>query len=142
MAVTQISVLLEHEPGELSRVSDLLGHEGVNIGAITLADASDAAIVRFIPDDPEKGVQVLKNAGYHVNTRQVIAVETPDHPGGLNAVLKPLAENGINVLYLYPFLRRAGDKAILIFRTDDTEKAEQVLKDNWVQSMGDEIYEI
>ena len=142
MSVKQISVLLEHEPGTLSRVSELLGREGVNIGAITLADAGDTAIVRLITDDPDKAVSVLKTAGYHVTMRDVIAVQTPDHPGGLSAVLKPLATAGINVLYLYPYLRRMGDEAILIFRTDAPEKAEQLLKDNWVRCLGEEIYEI
>ena len=142
MAVKQISVVLDHQPGALSKVSDLLGRENINLGAMTLADAGDTAIVRFIAADPVKATQVLKNAGYHVKECDVIAVETPDHPGGLNAVLRPLAQAGINVVYLYPFLRRLGDKAILIFRTDDIPKAEQILKDNWIQTLEDEIYSI
>jgi hypothetical protein len=142
MAVKQLSVLLEHKPGEMSKVSDLLGREGINIGGLTLADAGDLAIVRLITDNPAKSEAVLKSAGYHVKLRDVIAVETPDHPGGLNAVLKPLADAGINVKYFYPYLRRVGDEAVLIFRTEDNEKAEEALRGNWIRILGEEIYSL
>jgi len=32
------------------------------------------------------------------------AVEIPDHPGAMQAILKPLREASINVLYFYTFL--------------------------------------
>lgn len=142
MPVKQVSVLLDNRPGAMSEVSEVLGREGINVGGLTLAEATDSAIVRMIADDPAKAAQVLRAAGYHVTERDVIAVETPDHPGGLNAVLKPLAAAGVNVLYFYPFLRRVGDQAILIFRTDNNEKSEQILKDNWIQTIGEEIYSL
>jgi len=143
MPVLQISVQLEQKPGQLSKISDLLGKEGINLGAIAIADAIDSAAIRFIADDPQKAMQVLKNAGYaDASFLDVIAVETPDHPGGLNAVLKPLAQAGINVLYLYPYLRRIHDNAVLIFRVDDTEKAEKVLKENWIHVLGDQVYSL
>ena len=143
MAVLQISLQLEQKPGMLSKISELLGREGINIGAISVADASDTASVRFMCDDPNKALQVLKNAGYiDASLREVIAVETPDHPGGLNAVLKPLAVQDINVFYLYPYLRKIRDNAILIFRVDDIPRAEKVLAENWIHMLGDEIYSI
>jgi len=142
MSVKQLSVLLEHKPGEMSKVSELLGREGINIGGLTLADASDMAIVRLITDNPDKAEAVLKTAGYHVKLRDVIAVETPDHPGGLNAVLKPLAQAGINVKYFYPYLRRSGSEAVLIFRTEDNDKAEEALRGNWIRILGEEIYSL
>lgn len=143
MAVLQISLQLEQKPGVLSKISELLGREGINIGAISIADSVDIAALRFMCDDPNKALQILKNAGYNdAALREVIAVETPDHPGGLNAVLKPLAVKNINVFYLYPYMRKIRDNAILIFRVDDVPKAEQVLAENWIHLLGDEIYSI
>ena len=52
----------------------------------------------------------------------MLAVETPDHPGGLNAVLKPLRSAGINVHYLYPHLGRVSDQAIVILGVDRTKR--------------------
>ncbi len=106
MSVKQISVSLENVPGMFLAVSERLGAEGINIRAISVADTSDMSTVRFVSDDPSKTANVLQSHGYSVRERDVIAVEVPDHPGGLRAVLKPLREADINVLYFYPFLGR------------------------------------
>jgi hypothetical protein len=131
-AIRQIAIVLENSPGALSKVSDILGKEGINVGAISLAESTENSTIRLITDNPEKTEQILISNGYHTRMSEVIAIETPDHPGGLNAVLKPLATAGINVHYLYPYLRRFRDNAILIFRVSDTEKAIAVLKDNYI----------
>ena len=140
MCIKQLSVSLENVPGKLSEVSECLGKEGVNIRAISVADTSDISTVRFVADDPVKAMNVLKSRGYSPKETDVIAVETPDHPGGLNAVLKPLREAQINVLYLYPFLGRASDQAILIVGVDKIKEAQEVLQKNWVRVLGKEIY--
>ena len=90
MFIKQISVSLENTPGMLSNISELLGKEGVNIRAISVADTSDISTVRFIVDDPVKAVNILRGHGYATKETEVLAVECPDHPGGVNAVLKPL----------------------------------------------------
>jgi len=140
MCIKQLSVSLDNVPGKLSEVSEYLGKEGVNIRAISVADTSDISTVRFIVDDPVKAINVLRTHGYSVKETDVIAVETPDHPGGLNAVLKPLREENINVHYLYPFLGRISDQAIIIVGVDRTNEALEVLKKNWVRVLGKEIY--
>lgn len=142
MVITQISVSLENIPGALSHVSEILGREGVNIRAISVADTSDISTVRFVVDDPEKAKNILKGNGFNPRETGVIAVETPDHPGGLNAVLKPLRAAGINVHYLYPHLGRVSGNAIVILGVDRTEDAQQVLAQNWVKTLGKEVYSI
>jgi hypothetical protein len=140
MVIRQLSVSLENKPGALSRVSELLGREGVNIRAISVADTSDISTVRLVLDDPEKATNILRGNGYAPRETEVIAVETPDHPGGLNAVLKPLNEAGINVHYLYPHLGRIHNNAIVILGVDKTEEAQKVLEANWVRTVSKEAY--
>jgi hypothetical protein len=142
MVITQISISLENVPGALSSVSELLGREGVNIRAISVADTSDISTVRFVVDDPVKAKNILKANGYSPKETNVLAVETPDHPGGLNAVLKPLRAAGINVHYLYPHLGRTSNNAIVILGVDKTEEAQKVLQENWVRTVGKEVYNI
>mgnify|MGYP000165083704 CR=1 FL=1 len=142
MFIKQISVSLENIPGMLSTISELLGKEGVNIRAISVADTSDISTVRFVVDDPVKALNILRGNGYAVKETDVLAVECPDHPGGVNAVLKPLKEAHINVLYLYPYLGRISDQAIVILGVDKTTEAEEVLQRNWVKTLGKEIYNI
>jgi hypothetical protein len=142
MFIKQISISLENTPGVLSNVSEIMGNEGVNIRAISVADTADISTVRFVVDDPQKAINILKTHGYAVKETDVLAVETPDHPGGLNAVLRPLKSANINVHYLYPYLGRASDQAIVILGVDKTEEAEKVLKQNWVHTLGEEIYNL
>jgi len=142
MFIKQISVSLDNVPGALSQVSEILGNEGVNIRAVSVADTADISTVRFVVDEPSKAINILNTNGYSVKETDVLAVETPDHPGGLNAVLKPLKEGNINVHYLYPFLGRVSDQAIVILGVDKTDEAEKVLQQNWVHTVGSEIYNL
>ena len=97
--------------------------------------------MRFVTDDPPKTARVLRSHGYSVKETDVIAVEVPDHPGGLRAVLRPLKGSNINVLYLYPYLGRGeSGQPIVILGVDRTEEAVEVLRNNWVHTFGKEIY--
>jgi hypothetical protein len=142
MFIKQISIVLDNVPGAMSNVSEILGREGVNIRAISVADTSDMSTVRFVVDDPVKATNILKGNGYSTRETDVLAVETPDHPGGLNAVLRPLKEAGINVHYLYPHLGRIGGQAIVILGVDKPEKAQKALKQNWIKTLSKEVYNI
>jgi len=141
MGVRQISLSLENVPGKFLEVSEYLATEGINIRAISVADTSDISTVRFVTDDPQKTINVLKSHGYAVKETDVIAVEVPDHPGGLRAVLKPLKAANINVLYFYPYLGRGeSGQPIVILGVDKTRKAVEVLQESWVRTFGKEIY--
>ena len=143
MCVKQISISLENVPGKFLDVSERLGAEGINIRAISVADTSDVSTVRFVADDPEKSINVLKSQGYSIKETDVIAVEVPDHPGGLQAVLKPLKGAGINVHYLYPYLGRGeSGQPIVILGVDKSDEAVKVLNKNWVHTFGKEIYSL
>ncbi len=141
MPVKQISVSLENVPGKLSQMSDYLGENGINIIAVSVVDASDVSAIRFVASDPEKAANVLRTHGYSIKITEVLAVEAPNHPGGLNAVLKPLKEVSINVNYLYTCLGR-GEKTVLIVGVDRMEEAIQVLRKNWVHMYDEELYKL
>ncbi len=141
MSVKQVSVSLDNMPGKFLAVSECLRVEGINVRAISVADTSDISTVRFVTDDPVKTSNVLKSHGYAIKETDVIAVEVPDHPGGLLAILKPLQSASINVLYLYTFLGRGeSGQPIVILGVDKTEEAIKVLNQNWVHTFGKEVY--
>jgi len=142
MFIKQLSVVLKNVPGKLCELSEILGAEGVNIRAISVADTSEVSTVRFVVDDPVKALNILKGHDFSVYETDVLAVETPDHPGGLTAVVRPLKESQVNVLYLYPYLGRSSDQAIVILGVDNIEKAQQVLNKNWVHTVGKELYNL
>ena len=140
--IKQITVQIENSPGKLSALSELLGEEHVNILGIAVSETADFSVVRFIADFPDKAYNVLSSHNFMVRITKVIAVEVPDHPGGLNAIMKPFKENNINVHYLYAHLRKKQDNSIILLRVDDNEKALEVLKKNWVTILGEEVYHL
>ena len=139
MPVKQITVSLENVPGKLSEVSGYLGENGINIIALSVADTADLSAVRFVVNDPEKASNILRSYGFPIKVSDVLAVETPNHPGGLNAILKPLKQVSINVNYLYTSLGGAG-KSVVIVGVDKMDEAVQVLKKNWVHLYDEELY--
>jgi hypothetical protein len=64
---------------------------------------------------------------------EIVAVEVSDEPGGLARVLEILHTNGINVEYMYGFLEKFSDKALLVFRFDNSDKAIEVLKNSSIK---------
>lgn len=128
MIVKQISIFLENRAGRLAEVARLLGDAGVNIRALSLADTSDFGILRLIVNDVQKALQVLRDSRHTVSLTDVIAVEIPDRPGGLASVLEPLRDAGINVEYMYAFVEKATDKAVVIFRFENIPAAISVLQ--------------
>jgi hypothetical protein len=144
MSLKQIMMTIENDPGRLYSITNLLATEGVNIRAISVAtrQSDNKAALRMVVDHPELAINVLKTHSLEHEVNEVLAVETPDHPGGLNALLRPLKEKGININYLYPFIGRLGNNAILILNVDRQADAVSILKQNWINMLGDELYSL
>lgn len=123
MKVEQLSIFIENKSGRLAEITRILGEAGINIRALSLADTSDFGILRLIVNDVERAKTVLKEKGFTVNKTEVVAVEVPDQPGGLSAILQVLDRDQINVEYMYVFVERCGGNAVIIFRFDETDKA-------------------
>jgi len=143
MKVEQISVFLENKSGRLAEVTNILSRAGVNIRALSLADTADFGILRLIVNQGDLAKQVMKENGFTVGKTEVVALEVPDRPGGLAEILKILHEAGINVEYMYAFVQRSGDNAVIIFRFDEIDKAISVLTSAGVRVLrGEEVYSL
>ena len=130
MKTTQVSVFIENRSGRLAKITTALGNAGVNIRAMSLADTSDFGILRLIVSDAAKAAETLKDHGFTVRVSKVIAVAIPDVPGALGNLLSLMELAGLNVEYMYAFVEKNMDQAIIIFRFDDTEKAIETLMEN------------
>lgn len=141
MQVEQISVFLENKAGRMSEVTGILAEAGVNIRALALADTSDFGVLRLIVDDNDRAISVLKENGFTVGRTEVVAAEVEDRPGGLHHILKILRAEGINVEYMYAYVRHTGKDAVMIFRFDNIQGAVEVLKKNSVTVIdGEQLY--
>ncbi|PHR30205.1 MAG: amino acid-binding protein [Desulfotalea sp.] len=128
MLVEQIAVFLENKSGRLAEITAVLAENGVNIRALSVADTADFGILRLIVDKVEKAKEVLKANGFTVGKTDVIAVEVDDKTGGLARVLQCIKEASINVEYMYAFVNKTGENAVLIFRFEKMEEAITMLQ--------------
>ena len=141
MKVEQISVFLENKAGRLFEVTGILNEAQVNIRALALADTSDFGVLRLIVDNNDRAVAALKENGFTVGKTEVVAVQIEDKPGGLHNILKHLKETRLNVEYMYSYMRRMGNNAVMIFRFDDVPAAIQLLKEKGFPIVeGSELY--
>ncbi|MDO5114822.1 MAG: acetolactate synthase [Synergistaceae bacterium] len=129
MTVRQISVFLENKPGKLAEFVELLRSHGIDMRALSLAEAADFGVLRTIVDDPEKAQRVLKEAGSISAVTPVLAVEVSDKPGALYEILDILKDGEINLEYTYAFTARKDESAYMVFRVADKniDKAVELL---------------
>ncbi|ACV64228.1 amino acid-binding ACT domain protein [Desulfofarcimen acetoxidans DSM 771] len=143
MKVKQVSVFLENKSGRLARVTQVLGNNNINIRALSIADTTDFGILRLIVNDPDKAFTVLKEDGFTVSVTEVLAVEVRDEPGGLSNILEVLKQAGINIEYLYAFLQKASNAALVVFRVEQIDEAIIALQEKNVNILaGDEVYRL
>ncbi len=128
MTVHQLSVFIENKSGTLVKVLKLLKQENIQLIASTIADTADYGICRIICSEPIKAYNVLKDAGVAVSLCDVFAIELDDAPGRAADAIEIFAKEGISIAYLYSFLLNG--KGVLIFRTDNAEKAREVITMN------------
>lgn len=131
--IQQLSVFVENQPGSIMRVTSALTEAEVNIRAIASFDAPEFAILRLVVDKPETAKEYLTARGFVVRLHQVISVELKDEKGNLNQMLEVLAKGGISINYIYSFVIRGEKAPVMVFNTDDYEKAETYLKEAGVK---------
>ena len=127
--VKQISVFLENSKGRLADMTTTLGNAGIDLLALSIADTTNFGSLRAIVNDTDKAMNVLKSEGYTANTPEVLAVNVPESPGGLARVLALLNDADVNVEYLYSFVRKAGENALILFKVNQVAVAAKVLAD-------------
>jgi len=133
MKISQVSIFLENKSGRLSEVTRLLAEQKINIRALTLADTSDFGILRLIVNNPQKALSVLRGNGFTVAQTEVIAAEVKDKPGGLAEIVDILSKAKLNIEYMYAFVEKQKEKAIIVFKIENVDKAIEVLTKNKVR---------
>lgn len=132
MSVKQVSVFLENRQGALADFCTLLGEANIDLMALSIADTTDFGILRAIVPNAAALLSLAKDKGYTAKENNVLAVTVPDEAGGLAGAVRILNNGGFFVEYLYSFVRRVGEKAVIIFKVNDTENAEKLLLENGI----------
>ena len=139
--IKQISVFVENKSGRLSDILNVIGQNGIDISALSIADTTDFGIVRMIVNDPDKAAEILKSNNLVVKVTDVIALAVADKPGGLAGEIEKLKTAGISIEYMYAFIGKSDKGALVIVRVENPEKALEVLKDENVTVVSpEEVY--
>jgi len=128
MTIQQLSVFLENRPGQLCEVTELLAQNDVDMQALNIAETTDYGVLRLIVDAPRKAEAILREHGFLVRETPVVQAPVPDRPGGLNTVLRAIADAEIDIEYMYSVLGRKDGLAYMVFRVDDMEKLDAILE--------------
>lgn len=132
MSINQLSIFVENKAGRLANISEVLFEANVDIRAISIADTSDFGILRLIVDKPDKAVSALKNANIAVSVTSVIAIGINDKPGEFYKAIRILADEGIGIEYMYAFISREENKAFVILRINEENRALEILQKNGI----------
>lgn len=138
MYINQISVFIENKPGNLAKFTNFIAENHIDMRAFEIADSSEFGIIRIIVDKPLDTLTLLKDNDWICKLTQVIGVKIPDKPGAMASAMNILAEADVSVEYVYTFLARGTDDALMIFRVQDNDKVAAILKKNGVKLVSQE----
>ncbi|MBR4819990.1 MAG: acetolactate synthase [Clostridiales bacterium] len=143
MLVKQINVFLENSFGRLAEVTKVLGKANIDIRALFVADSTDYGILRMILDKPEEAVMILTESGFTVSMTPVLAIAIPDKAGTLDAALNEFSKTGESMEYIYGFVGRKSDDAVMVIRVQNFEPVTKQFEEAGIRILKpEEVYGI
>ena len=136
MSINQVSVFLENKPGTLNNLTEVLAAHNINIRALSLAETNEFGIVRMLVNDVFEATTVLKENNFVATLTPVLAYAIADEAGDLNKLLQKFSAANVNIEYMYAFAGK--ERAYMIFRVNDTKKAESLLQSKGLKSLTQE----
>ena len=139
----QLCIFVENKPGKLEAITKALAEARINVRGFSMADAGEFGVVRLIAGDPERAVQVLREARFTVSRRRIVVALIDDAPGSLHRVLELLSARRINIGDCYGIVLGAGNRAAMVLEVEKFPEAERVLTEAGIRLLPDEaIYSI
>ena len=127
MSIKQLSVFAENKPGAIVEITDALASRNIDIRAMSIADTQNFGVLRLIVSDVDAARDALRRIECIVSVTDVVCVEMSDRPGALADIIKLLADNGINIEYMYAFVAVSREHAYTVFRVSDNDLTEAAL---------------
>lgn len=133
MAIKQLSIFVENREGTLVTITNAIAKAQVDIRAMSVADTNDFGIFRLIVTDYDKAMAALEEANCFVSITEVVGVAVEDKPGALAEIVQILADNNINIEYMYAFITVSREHAFVVLRVADNAAAEKILTENGIR---------
>ena len=133
--VQQLSVFLQNKSGKIAAVVRALSDSGVDIRALSIADTTDFGILRMLVSDISAAKAALAEQNCILSVNEVTVVAVPDTPGGLSRGLLLLAQEEIDIEYMYSLIDRGKQDAYMVFRVSDENRLLKVLSENGLSAV-------
>ena len=137
MAITQLSLLLNNQPGQVGRAISIIAETGANLRALSIAEGSDFGILRIIVSDSDQVCRALEDR-FLISRTRVVAARMDDRSGALVPILTAMGEAGINIEYLYAFTASHSGQAYVVLRVNDADLAEKALNARGIATLTDD----
>ncbi len=133
--VQQLSVFLQNKSGKIAAVVRALSESGVDIRALSIADTADFGILRMLVSDISAAKAALAEHNCILSVNEVTVIAVPDVPGGLSRVLSLMAQEEIDIEYMYSLIERGVDVAYMVFRVSDEARLLEALSENAIETV-------
>ncbi|MFX1311353.1 MAG: amino acid-binding protein [Promethearchaeota archaeon] len=122
-----LTVILEHKPGTLADLGELLGRNGINMEGICGFPSKGEAIIHILVEEETTTRYVLENAGYEVRAiRDVLVIDIGNivgKPGTGGKMARKIGNAGVNIDLIY-----FAENNRLVIGVDNLDKARAALE--------------
>lgn len=119
----EVVVRVPNTVGMLAQVTQIVSDKGINILASSSWVEGNAAVIRLVTDDHQRVVDVLREGEYTLKENDVVLTEAAHKPGMLRRLTAQLAENGLDLRYLYATATAAQEQCQIVFSCTDNNRA-------------------
>jgi hypothetical protein len=126
MKMKEFKIFVEHKPGELAKVTEVLAGRAVNIKAIASEAKGDKASLRVVTNDINTTIKALNESGTHYEQNDILTISLIDRPGELSKIAKKLGKAQINIESIYILGQKNGKTEVALV-VDDMAKASERL---------------
>lgn len=132
MIKKQFTLYLENKPGVLSRITRRLAQSKVNIEGISVASASEVALVQVVVSNWTVTRKLLRSLNTSFTVQDVSLIPLENRPGALARVMGHLAKKGVNVNYVYATACSCKDgcSCYAVISAPNLEQVEDAWRDN------------
>jgi hypothetical protein len=117
-----------NQPGELAKVSQVLGEKGINIETVGGIGSGDRGMFGIISNNDAATRAALDEAGIGYHTVSCVTVNLPHQPGELAKLTKRLADAGVNLEFVAP--TGLGNTTTIALGVADADSVHAVLSSN------------
>ena len=125
--IKSIAIQAPSRPGVLGEIYRALDAEGVTCTALLAPDAMNAGIVHMIPNSLHKAEDALNQLNFPYSFEEALIIDLPDEEGMVGELITTLAIARLNIEFMF-----TSDMHRIIFATNDIERTEEVLKENFL----------